>query len=60
MDVNERIDILERQVEDLCKGVLKIQKSVELLEEALVTVQKSLIGLLKDKGEVLTYGKDQT
>lgn len=40
MSTDERLDILEKQVEDLCKHVLKIQKNLMTLQISVITLQE--------------------
>ncbi len=42
-ELEKRIDILEGQLADLCKYVIKIQNTIGMLEEAVLTLQEVTI-----------------
>ena len=57
MDEKKRIDILERQLEDLCGCVLKIQKMLINVQESVITLQELAIN--HEKVRRSSNGKDQ-
>ena len=50
MDEKKRIDILERQLEDLCECVLKMQKMLINVQESVITLQELAINDRKNRG----------